>query len=107
MKHYLALVTVLFLGHVILTDSFIPLNSKRRVGNSCRIDEYIGNTPEFNTYEFIQNGIVSKMLYVPLFFWFCNTSGLALPLLCLEYASVRINIQLNKLYYISINYYLK
>jgi hypothetical protein len=62
---------------------------------NSRIDEYIGNTPEFTTYEFIKNGIGSKMLYVPLFFWFCNTSGLALPLLCLEYASVRINIQLN------------
>jgi hypothetical protein len=62
---------------------------------NSRIDEYIGNTPEFTSYEFIQNGINSKMLYVPLFFWFCNTSGLALPLLCLEYASVRINIQLN------------
>lgn len=62
---------------------------------NSRIDEYIGNTPEFTTYEFIQNGIGSKMLYVPLFFWFCNTSGLALPLLCLEYASVRINVQLN------------
>lgn len=62
---------------------------------NSRIDEYIGNTPEFTTYEFIKNGIGSKMLYVPLFFWFCNTSGLALPLLCLEYASVRVNIQLN------------
>ncbi len=46
MKHYLALVTVLFLGHVILTDSFMPLNSKRYVGNSCRIDEYIEPTPK-------------------------------------------------------------
>lgn len=62
---------------------------------NSRIDEYIGNTPEFTTYEFVKDGIKSKMLYIPLFFWFCNTSGLALPLLCLEYASVRINIQLN------------
>lgn len=59
------------------------------------LDEYIGNTPDFTTYEFVQNGIKSKMLYVPLFFWFCNTSGLALPVLCLEYSIIRFNIQLN------------
>ena len=59
------------------------------------LDEYIGNTPEFNTYEYVANGINSKMMYVPLFFWFCNSSGLALPLLCLEYSIVRFNIQIN------------
>ena len=59
------------------------------------LDEYIGNTPEYTTYEYVKNGIKSKMLYIPMFFWFCNTSGLALPLLCLEYSIVRFNIQLN------------
>ena len=27
------------------------------------LDEYIGNTPDFTTYKFVQNGIGSKMLY--------------------------------------------
>lgn len=60
------------------------------------LDEYIGNTPEFNTYEFVANGINAKKMYIPLFFWFCNSSGLALPLLCLEYSIIRFNIQINK-----------
>ena len=78
------------------------------------LDKYIGNTPDFNTYEFIKDGIKSKTLYIPLFFWFCNNSGLALPLLCLEYSVVRFYIQLKDLSncsivspdsYISINSY--
>ncbi len=60
------------------------------------LDQYIGNTPEFTTYEFVSNGINAKTMYVPLFFWFCNSSGLALPLLCLEYSIIRFNIQINK-----------
>ncbi len=60
------------------------------------LDEYIGNTPEYTTYEYVSNGINAKFLNIPLYFWFCNTSGLALPMLCLEYSIVRFNIQLNK-----------
>ncbi len=60
------------------------------------LDQYIGNTPEFTTYESVKNGVKSKFLYIPLWFWFCTSSGLALPLLCLEYSIVRLNIQLNR-----------
>ena len=59
------------------------------------LDEYIGNTPDLTTYKYLSNNFESKTLYVPLFFWFCNNSGASLPLLCLEYNSVRFNIQLN------------
>jgi hypothetical protein len=43
----------------------------------------------------LDNNFKSKTLYVPLFFWFCNNSGSSLPLLCLEYSNVRLNIQFN------------
>ena len=33
------------------------------------LDKYIGNTPEFTTYDYIKNGIKSKVLRVPLFFF--------------------------------------
>lgn len=33
-------------------------------------------------------------LYIPLQFWFCRNSGLALPLLALQYNPIRINIKL-------------
>ena len=59
------------------------------------IDEYIGNTPDLTTYQHLNQNFNSKTLYVPLWFWFCNTAGAALPLLCLEYMNVRFNIQLN------------
>ena len=59
------------------------------------LNEYIGNTPDLTTYKYLNNNFESKTLYIPLFFWFCNNSGSALPLLCLEYNNVRFNIQLN------------
>lgn len=59
------------------------------------LDEYIGNTPDLTTYQHLNKNFNSKTLYIPLWFWFCNNAGSALPLLCLEYMSVRFNIQLN------------
>lgn len=59
------------------------------------LDEYIGNTPYLTTYKFLNDNFQSKTLYIPLFFWFCNSSGLSLPLLCLEYSTVRFNVQFN------------
>ena len=32
-------------------------------------------------------------LYIPLFFWFCNNSGLSLPINALEFSDVKINIE--------------
>jgi len=34
-------------------------------------------------------------LYIPFQFWFCRNTGLALPLIALQYHEVRINLQLN------------
>lgn len=36
-------------------------------------------------------------LFIPLLFWFCRNPGLALPLIALQYHSVKINIQLRDL----------
>ena len=36
-------------------------------------------------------------LFIPLLFWFCRNPGLALPLIALQYHSVKINIQLREL----------
>ena len=46
MKNYLALLTIFFLWQVSSVESFMPVNSKRCIGNSCRIDEYIEPTPK-------------------------------------------------------------
>lgn len=60
------------------------------------LDQYIGNIPELYTLHNTSEGIQSYKLYVPMYFWFCNNSGLALPILCLEYNTIRFNIQINK-----------
>lgn len=59
------------------------------------LDQYIGNIPELYSLHSTSNGIKSYTLNIPMYFWFCNNSGLALPLLCLEYNTIRFNIQIN------------
>ena len=59
------------------------------------LDQYIGNLPELYIPKITSKGIKSYTLYIPMYFWFCNNSGLALPVLCLEYNTIRFNIQIN------------
>jgi len=59
------------------------------------LDQYIGNLPELYIPKITSKGIKSYTLYIPMYFWFCNNSGLALPILCLEYNTIRFNIQIN------------
>jgi hypothetical protein len=47
------------------------------------LDQYIGNIPELYTLRTTSGGINSYTLHVPMYFWFCNNSGMALPILCL------------------------
>lgn len=61
------------------------------------LDEYIGNTPELTTYRIMNdNKQTNSKLCIPLYFWFCNNAGSALPLICLEGTTVRFNVQLNE-----------
>lgn len=46
MNHYLALLTLFFIGKMISTDSFMPINSKRCTRDNCRLDEYVQPTPK-------------------------------------------------------------
>ncbi len=58
------------------------------------MDPYIGNTPNFYEYKLAKTGIASLDLRIPLSFWFSESSTTALPLTCLEYNSIRFNVQL-------------
>ena len=42
-----------------------------------------------------QSFLKASKLYIPLNFFFCKNSGLALPLISLQYTDVYINIELN------------
>lgn len=56
------------------------------------LDKAIGNVPELYTYSSEKQAYI---LYIPLQFWFCRTAGLALPIMCLQYNDVKINLELS------------
>ena len=49
----------------------------------------IGNIDKLTNFTINKN---NHILYIPLSFWFCNDSGLALPLIALQYHDVRVTI---------------
>jgi hypothetical protein len=83
------------------------------VGTSAALDDMIGNTHDLVLLKDSQgfaldtacagseltnscaprSGTPSKMLYIPLQFWFCRNPGLAIPLIALQYHEVRINVE--------------
>lgn len=70
-------------------------------------NELIGNTPDLTEFT---NGKNPKNLYIPLQFWFCRTSGLSIPLICLLYSEVKLTIELNdasQCYIISPSHYIE
>lgn len=55
-------------------------------------DKMIGTTPELTI---LSNGKEGYILYVPLTFWFCQESGLALPLLSLIHNDIKVHVEFN------------
>jgi hypothetical protein len=81
-------------------------------GHSAGYADMIGNTPDLNELQYIQhdasggtpitNGkldgsdnmlIKGKSLYIPFQFWFCRHTGLALPLIALQYHEVKLTVE--------------
>lgn len=57
-----------------------------------QIQKIIGNVPELIQFSSEKN---EYKLFIPLQFWFCRSNGLALPILCLQYSDVKINLELS------------
>ena len=53
---------------------------------------FIGNTEQVKEYS---NGKESVTLQVPLNFWFCQETGLSLPLIALTHNDVKIHVEFN------------
>ena len=71
------------------------------------IDKLVGNVEELTSFT---NGKDEYVLYVPLFFWFCRSSGLSIPLVALHFSEVRINVEfreLEELFYVTPTHYIK
>lgn len=58
------------------------------------IDKMIGNVEKLTSYT---NGKDPYLLFIPLQFWFNRITGLALPIVSLQYNHIRFNLQLNEL----------
>jgi hypothetical protein len=58
------------------------------------INKLIGNLKELYTFTKSKD---SYRLYIPLNFWFCNHPGLTIPLVALQYSSVKIHVEFNNL----------
>lgn len=58
------------------------------------VDNIIGNVEQLYNFTSTKN---EYKLFIPLKFWFCGISGMALPILCLQYNDVKINLELSDL----------
>lgn len=58
------------------------------------IDKLVGNVPELTDFT---NGKDEYILYIPLYFWFCRSPSLSIPLIALQYSNIKINVTFNKL----------
>src|SRR5207253_1687085 len=71
------------------------------------LDKLIGNVPELTDFTREKEEYI---LYVPLQFWFCRHSGLAIPMVSLQYSDIKVNIEfypVNQCYYITPTHYIK
>lgn len=67
----------------------------RMIGNTTDVLYPLVYRGEFATNR--KPTIPARRLYIPLNFWFCQNSGLALPLIAIQYHEVHINIEFNEL----------
>jgi len=65
-------------------------------------NKMIGDVPELTELRGMETSgqtadvVPAYTLYIPLQFWFCRNTGLALPLIALQYHEVRLNIELEE-----------
>jgi hypothetical protein len=58
------------------------------------LNKLIGNVSELYSFS---NEKQEYKLFIPLQFWFCRKSGLALPIMCLQNNDVKVNLELSDL----------
>ena len=100
---------VRYIGYSIINNISIEINNRtickhygewmflynQMFGNiDDSFKKMIGDIDQLTSFT---NGKDSYTLFIPLQFWFCKTSGNALPIVSLEYCDVKINLELNSL----------
>ena len=74
------------------TGEWLHIYNELFVSNSNNIKNLISTHDNVKTKSNYKDGNI----YIPLNFWFNKNPGLALPLICLRNADVRINVKFNK-----------
>ena len=91
--HIIEKVDLLIGGEIIqsMTGEFIDIYTELTIPASQKIGYYkmVGKSTEYNASS--QTG--AQHLYIPLPFWFCENISLAIPLIALQYAEVKINVK--------------
>ena len=68
-------------------------------GNDCYFGKQVAGVAA-DSIDAIAGCIPEQTLYIPLEFWFNRHTGLALPLIALQYHEVKVNIEFNELKYV-------
>lgn len=66
------------------------------IGHRKSYNEMIGNIPQLYNFSTTKK---STILYIPLSFWFCLDTGLALPLIALTNSDIKIHVEFNNIDY--------
>ncbi len=83
----------------IYTDLTLPVDQKAKFISLVGGEPYMLNSGK-NLIDDItkqQLAIQARRLYIPLYFWFCRNSGLALPLVATQYNQIFIDVTFNPL----------
>ncbi len=83
----------------IYTDLTLPIDKKAKFINLVGGEPFMLNSGQnlVDDWNKQQLAIQARRLYIPLMFWFCRNSGLALPLVALQYNQLFIDVIFNPL----------
>jgi hypothetical protein len=108
-----------WLGHILIKTVDIDIGGQRidrhygdwmhiwneltqTPGHQLGYASMVGNTPDL-THVYDNTGgssgpitVPSKVLWIPLEFWWCRNPGLSLPLIALQYHEVKINLEFSE-----------
>ena len=83
----------------VYTDLTLPIDQKAKFINLVGGEPYMLNSGQNLVNDITQQqlAIQARRLYIPLYFWFCRNSGLALPLVATQYNQIFIDVRFTAL----------
>lgn len=83
----------------VYSDLTLPVDQKAKFISLVGGEPFMQNSGKnlVNDINQQQIAIQARRLYIPLFFWFCRNSGLALPLVATQYNQIFIDVRFSSL----------